>query len=147
MLVERLLPASREKLAAITQDEPLLAAATRLRERDCNLVAVCGDDGAMTGVISKTDVVAQVGHCAGASCTMPAASVMTRDVVACRPDDPLKEVWRTMKERSLKNMPVLDNGRRPLGILSARQVMRALMEEVEHEEELLRDYVACVGYR
>ena len=44
-------------------------------------------------------------------------------------------------------LPVADAEGRALGILSARAVMQALVEETEQEEELLRDYVMCVGYR
>lgn len=47
----------------------------------------------------------------------------------------------------MKHVPIADGEGRPIGVLSARQVMHALMEEVQHEEELLRDYVMCVGYR
>lgn len=147
MLVKRLLPEGRERLAVIKHDEPLLAAARFLGKKEPNLVVVCADDGTVEGVISKTDIVAHVSHCAGASCTMPAASVMTREIVACRPEESLKEIWQVMKERSLKNIPVIDDQRRPLAIVSARQVMRVLMEEAEYEEELLRDYVTCMGYR
>jgi hypothetical protein len=31
--------------------------------------------------------------------------------------------------------------------LSAADVLEVLLSEVEYEEELLKDYVMCVGYR
>lgn len=76
-----------------------------------------------------------------------ASTVMTRDVVLCRPGDRLNEVWSVMKERHLKNVPIVDQDVRPLGALNARDALEALLEEVEYEEVLLRDYVMCVGYR
>ena len=51
-----------------------------------------------------------------------------------------------MKERGLKNVPITDQDSRPVGVLNARDALQALLEEVENEELLLRDYVMCVGY-
>ena len=70
-----------------------------------------------------------------------------RAVVLCRPGDRLNEVWSVMKERHLKNIPIVDQDVRPLGVLNARDALEALLKEVEYEEVLLRDYVMCVGYR
>jgi CBS domain-containing protein len=44
---------------------------------------------------------------------------MTRTVILCRPGDPLPEVWSVMKERRLKNTPIVDRDVRPLGVLNA----------------------------
>lgn len=45
------------------------------------------------------------------------------------------------------HLPVIDHTTRPIGILSARDVLHALLQEVEYQEGLLRDYVMGVGYR
>ena len=52
-----------------------------------------------------------------------------------------------MRSRELKNVPVTDPDFRPIGVLTARDALQALLEGVENEEALLRDYVMCVGYR
>lgn len=75
-----------------------------------------------------------------------ASAVMTQAVVYCRPDDLLRDVWSIMKDQRLKNIPILDQGRRPIGLLNARDALEALLEEVEYEQVLLREYVMCVGY-
>ncbi len=146
MLVEQLLPAAREKLLAIKDTAPLMEAARRLNGPNANLVVVCNADGVMVGVITKTDVVGQISRCQGSSCTMAAAAVMTRNIAHCQPHDLLTDVWSTMKERGLRHMPVADQELRPSGVLDARQTVQALLDEVEHEEHLLVDYVMCVGY-
>jgi CBS domain-containing protein len=147
MLVENILADAGEKLALVDHEGPLVAAARLLHDSTTNLVVVCDASGTMIGVITKTDVVARISQCTGASCTTPVAVVMTRDVVACRPEQSLSEVWTLVKGRRLKRLPVIDAMGKPLGVVSARQVMEGLLKEVEHEEELLRDYVMCVGYR
>lgn len=147
MAVERMLPIAHNRLVTIRDDAPLIEAATLLRDLDRDLVVVCNSDGLLVGVITKTDVVRQISHCNGAGCMTAASSVMTRTVVLCRPDDRLNEVWSVMKERHLKHVPIVDQEVRPLGVLNARDALEALLEEVEYEEVLLRDYVMCVGYR
>jgi len=145
MYVERFLPAAGEKLVTIADDAPLTEAANLLR-KGTDLVIVCGSAGLVTGVITKTDVVGQMSRCQGASCTMAASLAMTRDVVVCRPGELLQDVWKRMKERKLKNIPVVDDDLRPMGVLHAREILQVLLTESEDEESMLRDYVMGIGY-
>jgi CBS domain-containing protein len=145
MYVDRLLSAAREKVVTIADDAPLTEAADFLRKGP-DLVIVCDSAGLVTGVITKTDVVGQMSRCQGASCTMAASLAMTRDVVVCRPGELLQDVWKRMKERKLKNIPVVDEESRPMGVLHARDILQVLLEESEDEESILRDYVMGMGY-
>ncbi len=52
-----------------------------------------------------------------------------------------------MTARSLQNIPVIDAGARPLGILDIRDAMKALFEQEEMQERMLFNYVTGVGYR
>jgi CBS domain-containing protein len=146
MIVEGILPAARERLITIDDDAPLVAAANLLRDPDADLVVVLDTGGALAGVITKTDIVRQISHCQGASCMAAASAVMTQAVIYCRPDNLLYEIWLVMKERHLKNIPILDRDSRPIGVLNARDALEALLEELEYEGVLLREYVMCVGY-
>jgi hypothetical protein len=38
----------------------------------------------MVGVLTKTDIVGQIGRCMGASCSVRVDSIMTREVTYCR---------------------------------------------------------------
>ena len=121
-------------------------AAKLLREPGADLVVVCNADERMVGVISKTDIVRQISQWRESEYATAASTVMTGTVVSFRPDDLLHDVWTMMKHRRLKNVPVLDQDSRPIGVLNARDVLEALLEEVEHEEMLLRDYVLSIGH-
>ena len=147
MLVDRIMPAARDRLLTVSQQAPLIEAARLLRNGRSDLVVVCDPNGLLSGVVTKSDIVAQISQCLGASCTTGLSSVMTRDVTSCRQKDWLHDIWGVMKERQLKNVPITDDASRPIGILNARDALQALMQEVEQEESLLRDYVMCVGYR
>jgi CBS domain-containing protein len=146
MIVEKILPAARKRLITIGDNAPLIAAARLLRGLDSDLVVVQDRGGMLAGVITKTDIVRQISHCAGASCMAGATAVMTKAVVRCHPGDLLRDVWSLIKERHLKNIPILDQDSRPIGVLNARDALEAMLGEVEYEEDLLREYVMCVGY-
>ncbi|MEO5763865.1 MAG: CBS domain-containing protein [Casimicrobiaceae bacterium] len=146
ILVERLLPAARKRLVSVAEDAPLLAAA-RLLRTGIDLVVACSSGGILTGVVTKTDVVRQVSDSEGGSCVIAASFVMTHNVVSCRLAERVQDVWARMKERGLKNVPITDDEGRPIGVLNARDMLQVLLQEVQQEELLLRDYVMGVGYR
>ena len=145
--VNRVLPAAKARLVTIRNDALLMDAARLLSDPGIDLVVVCDTDDKLAGVITKTDVVGRMGICAGHSCRMAATEVMTREVTFCRPDEWLRDVWTTIKRRGLKNLPIVDEARVPLGVLNARDALQALLQDVQIEEEMLRDYVMGVGYR
>ncbi len=126
--VDRILPAGRKRLITIRDEAPLMDAAKLLREPDADLVVVCNTDERMVGVISKTDVVRQISQWRESEYAAAASTVMTRTVVSFRPDDSLHDVWTTMKHRRLKYVPILDQDSRPIGVLSAQDVLEALLE-------------------
>lgn len=144
--VEQLLPVARARLVTIAEDAPLREAAKLLRA-GTDLVVVCGRDGILVGVISKTDVVARIGECHGAACAIGAALVMSTDVLSCHPSDLVQAVWSQMKARELKNVPITGADGCPLGVLNARDALGVLLHDVKYEESLLRDYVMGIGYR
>jgi CBS domain-containing protein len=147
MFVERMLPTALKRLVTIGCDAPLIDAAILLGGVRTDLVVVCDSVKMLTGVITRLDVVRQISHCQGSSCAIAVSTVMTRPVILCRPSDRLHDIWTVMKERGLKNIPVVGQDSRPIGVLNARDALEVLLEDAEYEDQLLRDYVMCVGYQ
>ncbi|MHA6690618.1 CBS domain-containing protein [Devosia sp. A449] len=146
MFVETILPAARERLVTISKNAPLLEAA-QLLGSGVDLLVVYGEAGRLVGVVTKTDVVKQIGQCQGAGCTTPLGLAMTRDVLLCRAGDVLETLWLDMNARGLKNIPVVDAADAPIGVLNARDMLQALLSQSVNEESMMRDYVMGVGYR
>ena len=146
ILVKHLLSTSAATLETVPQEAALIEAARRLRN-GTDIVAICDRAGCLAGIVTKSDVVERISECHGASCVAPVAAAMTTDVVCCQAEDLLRDVWGVMRERGLKNVPIVDAQHRPVGLVTAREALQPLLQSVEHEETLLRDYVACVGYR
>lgn len=147
MHVSDILPMANKSLLIVRADGLLNETAALLSDNRDSLVIVCDESGAMVGVVSKTDVVRRIGTCMGGACLKQVQDVMAQSVISCHPDDSLTDVWDVMKERNFVHLPVVDARKKPLGVLSARAVLHALLGEVEHQESLLRDYVMGLGYR
>ncbi|MCB1446080.1 MAG: CBS domain-containing protein [Rhizobiaceae bacterium] len=145
--IETVLPAARRRLLRIGDDRQLTEAAALLSEPNRHMVVVCNRAGAMVGIVTRTDIVRQIRHCRGCACTAACAMVMTTQVISCQPDDRLQDVWSLMRDKGFQSVPIVDTRNKPIGLLSAADALERLLSDVEYEEELLKDYVMCVGYR
>ena len=146
-LVSSIAAVARSRLATTVVDAPLVDVAKLLSDTQISLVVVCDYNGVMAGVITKSNIVRQIGGCRGSVCMTAAADVMTRDVTCCNPSDFLPDVLSMMGKRGFVHIPVVDDGFKPLGVVNERDALRSLMAEGAYEESLLRDYVMGVGYR
>lgn len=139
MFAEQMLPRARERLATMDAAAPVKEAADLMSQPHTDLVVVCDQDGGMVGVLTKTDIVGQMGQCGGGGCIARVDTIMTRDVVFCRSDESLKDIWSVMKARGLQRMPIVDQLGKPIGIIYARDALQNRLGAVESDEALLRD--------
>jgi len=145
-LISAILPTARKRLVTIQDTGAVVEAARLLSGAHTSLVIVCNPKGLMSGVITKADVVRQISTCTGCSCTTAVSDIMTREVIACSPDQRLSDVWTTMRDNALRQIPIRDDDLHPLGLLYANDALELLLKDVEYEQLLLRDYVMGIGY-
>ncbi len=146
-LVKHILEAARKRLAVLSREASLIDAARILANRDTPLIVVCDGDGIAVGVISTSHVVNALATAGIDALDLNAGAIMTKPILSCRVDENLEQVWAIMNSRTLPCAPILDDDGRAQGVLPARDVAIALLDEVTHEELLLRDYVIGVGYQ
>jgi CBS domain-containing protein len=146
-LVKHIFDAARGRLAVLSEKALVPDAAQILANPSTQLVVVCDQEGIAVGVISRTDIIKLLARAGTAACETNAGAIMTKPIVSCRVEQPLQEVWTIMTARSLRCAPILDDEGRPQGVVHARDVALALLDEETHEEELLRDYVMGIGYQ
>lgn len=146
MLVEEIMPKARERLASIGADAPLREAADLMSKPHTDLVVACDAAGVMVGILTKTDIVRYIRQCCDGGMA-PVEVIMTRDVVSSTTKDVLRDVWNVMNKRGLQRIPVIDDNRKPIGIVYARDALQSLLGEANDEDELLREYIGNTGYR
>lgn len=146
MRVQSILPIAQQRMITVPEDASLVDAARLLFDTHRALLVVCNGDGAMVGVITKTDVVRQVAQYHGAVESKRVSGVMTQTVTSCQSDDQLHDVLALMKEKGFVHIPIVDKNSHPRGVVNARDALQALLREVKDEELLIRAYVMGIGY-
>ncbi len=147
ILVKHILEAARKRLAVLSPEASLFDAARILANRDTPLVIVCDSDGVAVGVISSNHVINVLATAGVDALNFNASAIMTKPVLSCRLDENLQQIWAVMNSRTLPCAPIVDDGGRAQGVLHARDVAIALIDEVNYDDILLRDYVMGVGYQ
>ena len=128
-------------------DTLLVEVAALLSSAQISVVVVCDGSGTALGVITETTLVRRLGLGQADFFTTRAGDVMTPEFTVCTPDDLLSDVLAMMHTGGLIHVLLLDADRRPLGVLNARDGLRALLAAGNHEEALLRNYVMGIGYQ
>jgi CBS domain-containing protein len=147
ILVQHILEDARRRLAVLSQEALVSEAAEILTNPNTPIAVVCDREGIAVGVVSRIDIVKALA-CAGVDAhKMNLGAIMTSPILSCHVDQALQGVWATINARSLRCVPILDDSGRPQGVVHARDLARALLDEVTQEEVLLRDYVLGVGYQ
>ena len=147
ILVKHILEAARKRLVVLSREASLFDVARILANRDTPLVVVCDSDGIAVGVISSSHVVNVLATAGVDALCFNAGAIMTKPVLSCHVDETLQEVWAVMNSQTLPCAPILDDDGRAQGVVHARDIAIALLDEVNYEEVLLRDYVLGVGYQ
>lgn len=147
ILVKNIDALARSRLVTVSADTLLVDVAKLLSDTHISLVVVCDSHGAMVGIITKTNMVQQIGRSCESIGTTVASDVMTRNVTSCYPTDSLLDVMSKMEKSGFIHLPVIDEKFKPSGVVNARDALRTLMTEGKHEAAILRDYVMGIGYR
>jgi len=135
------------RLLTVGTDALLIEVAALLSSAQISVVVVCDTAGIAIGTLTETLLVRRLGLGQSDFVTTHAGDVMASEITVCKPDDLLSEVLAMMHERGLIHAVVVDSLNRPLGVLNARDGLRALLAAGNSEAALLSSYVMGVGYQ
>ena len=145
MIVEQLLKSKGAEATIIGPEKTIRATAHLLAERNKGLALVCGGDDKLLGVVSVIDISRAVGDLGERAPGMAVETIMTTDFAFCRIEDSDEDVLRMMTERSVRHLPVVENGVLK-GLLNIRGVLESRFEDADMRAEEMRKYVFGVGY-
>lgn len=100
----------------VNSGQTVADAARAMREAGIGDVLVMSDSQLM-GLVTDRDIVVRVVADGRDPGNTPVSEICSPDLVTVRPDDDADLAVRRMRERSVRRMPVVDNGR-PVGVLS-----------------------------
>ena len=103
-------------------------AALSMAKNDVGAVLIVDSRG-LHGILSERDVVSRVVAQGRAPSNTRVSEVATSDVVSVGEDTHVRECARILRDRSIRHLPVMRDGR-PVGILSSRDFQAYLVEGV-----------------
>jgi len=103
----------------------VLAEAARPGRRTGAVVLVDGE-GRLTGIFTDSDLARLLERREEARLDEPIARVMTRNPVTTTPDRTLGDVVEMLSQRKLSELPVVDDRRRPAGMIDITDVLGLL---------------------
>ena len=105
-------------------DATLDIAAKWMWEADCGAIPVIDRDGRLAGILTDRDICMACYTQGKAPSAIGVVSIMANDVVTCRPEDSLQTVERSLGQHQVRRAPVVDERRRPIGVVSLNNLAR-----------------------
>ena len=106
-----------EKIETIGTRDTVRDAAEKMKRLGTGAVPLF-DDGMPVGIITGGDITTRVVAEGKDPDQTPAIDVLTPGVISCGVDDDAKEALRLMGDKKVHRLLVLDERRRPVGIVS-----------------------------
>lgn len=112
--------------ATIGADETLESAARKMKELGIGALPVL-ERGQLSGIVTDRDLAVRAVATGADPSRTHVREAMTAQVIACREDDEVEEAARTMEERAVRRIMVLDREGELSGMLSVDDLVCASM--------------------
>ncbi|OFZ89969.1 MAG: hypothetical protein A2W21_12620 [Betaproteobacteria bacterium RBG_16_66_20] len=98
------------------------------------------EQGRMTGMLTFHELLAALAKRSGALGELKVSEIMQRDPVTASPEMEVNDLRRTMLDTGARYLPVVQDGKL-LGVISFRDVAKAVLEEQDFENKMLKGYI------
>lgn len=98
------------------------------------------DQGRMAGMLTFHELLDALAKRGGALGDLKVSEIMVRDPVTASPEMEVNDLRRTMLDTSARYLPVMQDGKL-LGVISFRDVAKAVLEEQDFENKMLKGYI------
>jgi CBS domain-containing protein len=98
--------------------------AKRMRELDVGSIPV-GENDRLIGMVTDRDIICRGVANGGDLSKLTARDVMTKGIVYCRDRDSIDEALGIMESKQVRRLPVIDDNKRMVGILSFGDISHA----------------------
>jgi CBS domain-containing protein len=114
------------------------SAAEIMWSKNCGGLPVVEDGGRVVGMVTDRDLFLALGTSNRKPAEVAVGEIMTKDVALCNPSDDVRNALKTLAQRQLRRLPVVDEAGALKGILSLGDIaLRA-------DDELSLDVVNAV---
>ena len=111
-----------------------------LAAKHIGALVIADAEGRMHGIVSERDVVRAIAQRGPDALDHPVSDYMTRNVVTTTAEEGIIAAVQKMSDGRFRHMPVME-GDRLVGLISTGDAVKYRLEQMEHEQAALRDYI------
>jgi CBS domain-containing protein len=142
-MISSILKGKGADTVSVAPTDPVLAVARTLTQHRIGAALVRDAAGAIVGIISERDIVRGMAEQGQGTTQLAAERLMTRELVTVSPSSSVAEAMGLMTRRRIRHLPVMDEDGSLLGLVSIGDLVKARIEEAEHEAAELKAYVSA----
>jgi CBS domain-containing protein len=113
----------------IGENDTLLDAAKRLAELDVGALPICGEDDLLHGMLTDRDIVVKALAQGKDPGSTKAGELGEGKPIVVGADAPVRDALSKMKEHKVRRLPVVDENKRLVGIVSQGDLATNIEEE------------------
>jgi CBS domain-containing protein len=139
--LRQLIEGKTRKLASIAPEQSVLRALQIMAEYDVGALLVL-DGEHLSGIFSERDYARKVILHDRSSKDTPVSAIMTRKVFCISAERTIEECMAIMTEKHFRHLPVLDENKKVLGIISIGDVVKEMLSQQNFIIGQLENYIS-----
>lgn len=143
MTIARILAKKGREVVTTQPHRTLKEVAAVLTMRNIGAVVVADVLGSVLGILSERDIIRAVATRGIAALDDAVSMHMTAKVITAVEEDTVLATVEKMNAGRFRHLPVLKAGKLA-GIVSIGDALKFRLEEIEHEESAMREYIASI---
>jgi CBS domain-containing protein len=139
MQVKEILRVKGNRLLSIEPGGRAVDAVKTMADQNLGSLVVL-EQGRMAGMLTFHELLAALAKRGGALGDVKVSEIMVKDPVTATPEMEVNDLRRTMLDSGARYLPVMQDGKL-LGVISFRDVAKAVLEEQDFENKMLKGYI------
>jgi CBS domain-containing protein len=140
MNIKSILATKGANVVTIRPDQTVRDAINTLARYNFGALVVVDEQRTPIGIISERDIV-RLAAKNDDFFSMMVRDVMTKNLITGLPQDEMRAVANTMTERRIRHLPIVDNQRKLIGIVSIGDIVKAERNHFQGEADTLRTQI------
>lgn len=139
MQVKEILRVKGNRLISAEPGDRAVDAVKTMAEQNLGSLVVL-DQGRMAGMLTFHELLGALAKRSGTLGELKLSEIMVHDPIMATPDMEVNDLRRTMLDSGARYLPVMQDGKL-LGVISFRDVAKAVLEEQDFENKMLKGYI------
>jgi len=94
------------------------------------------------GIITERDIARLVSFSSNLSTEVPILEVMSKPLITINQNSSIKEATDLMQQNNIRRLPILDNKGKLVGIITAKDILRSIMEFLKSIESAVYNAIS-----